>query len=99
MKVWMVRAGRQGEREAFALENGVAVVGWDEMPDLAKVQTREEIAKILRRTYPHFSESPPSRASTVYVLPFDSARRCHRSAFEEPTPDRPGKSDGRLFVR
>jgi len=36
MSVWLVRAGKNGEREDFALENGVAVIGWDELPDLAR---------------------------------------------------------------
>ena len=48
----MVRAGRRGEREAFALENNVAAVGWDELPDLSGIGTREHLADLMRRTYP-----------------------------------------------
>jgi restriction system protein len=41
MAIWMVRAGGNGEREEYALENGYAVIGWDEIPDLAPLDTKE----------------------------------------------------------
>ena len=31
MALWMVRAGKYGERENFALEKDVVCIGWDEM--------------------------------------------------------------------
>ncbi len=52
MAVWLVRAGRSGEREEFALEHGVAVIGWDELPDLSGVSSREEIEELLREAHP-----------------------------------------------
>lgn len=52
MAVWMVRAGRYGEREATALDKGIAVIGWDELPDLSQVKSREELDKLCRETYP-----------------------------------------------
>lgn len=52
MTLWLVRAGRYGEREAVALEKNVAVIGWDNVPDLAQVQTREELKTFLRETQP-----------------------------------------------
>lgn len=30
MALWVVRAGRYGERESDALEHGQAVIGWDD---------------------------------------------------------------------
>ena len=32
MALWLVRAGRHGERENMALENGLAFIGWEELP-------------------------------------------------------------------
>jgi restriction system protein len=52
MSVWLVRAGRNGEREDFALENSVAVIGWDELPDLAQVKSREKLAELIQQSYP-----------------------------------------------
>jgi len=52
MTLWLVRAGRYGEREQFAVENNLAILGWEELPDLSKVQTREELADLLSDYYP-----------------------------------------------
>lgn len=52
MTVWLVRAGRYGEAENLALEQGLSVIGWDELPDLATVQPREEVETLPRETYP-----------------------------------------------
>lgn len=52
MTLWLVRAGRYGEREDFALENSLAVIGWDDLPDLAVLEKRDELADILAEKYP-----------------------------------------------
>lgn len=52
MRAWLVRAGRSGEREALALEQGLAVIGWDELPDLSGSRTRDSLMEALRRAYP-----------------------------------------------
>lgn len=52
MTLWMVRSGRYGEREDFALENKVAVIGWNELPDLSKIESREQLRALLEKTYP-----------------------------------------------
>ncbi|MCA9599436.1 MAG: restriction endonuclease [Myxococcales bacterium] len=52
MSVWLVRAGQTGDREDFALDNDVAVVGWDDMPNLASAETREELDQLYLQTYP-----------------------------------------------
>ena len=49
MAVWLVRAGRNGERESFALEENLAVIGFDELPDLVQVHTRDELTNIFRQ--------------------------------------------------
>jgi len=52
MTVWLVRAGRYGEVESLALEQGLSVIGWDELPDLAAIRSRDEVETLLRETYP-----------------------------------------------
>ena len=52
MTAWLIRGGRHGERENFALENKVAVVGWDELPDLSGLNSREELSELLDEKYP-----------------------------------------------
>ena len=52
MTLWLIRAGRYGEREDFALENKLAVIGWDNLPDLSRIENREELAEILAEKYP-----------------------------------------------
>ena len=37
MALWLVRAGKRGEQEEFALNNRVAVIGWDDLPDLSQI--------------------------------------------------------------
>ncbi|GAB4329608.1 MAG: restriction endonuclease [Candidatus Zixiibacteriota bacterium] len=52
MAVWLVRAGQRGERQNFALEHNVAVVGWDEIEDLKKFKDRESLESACLRVYP-----------------------------------------------
>ena len=40
MALWVVRAGKYGEWENFALENNVVVVRWEEVPDLSEIGDR-----------------------------------------------------------
>jgi len=43
MAVWLVRAGKNGQRQNFALENNCVVIGWDNCPDLRQFETREAL--------------------------------------------------------
>ena len=52
MTLWLVRAGRYGEREQFAIERNLAILGWEEVPNLSSIKTREELANLLSETYP-----------------------------------------------
>jgi restriction system protein len=60
MALWMVRAGQHGEQENLALENGLVVVGYDEVPDLSGIQTREELRALCEQAYP---DAPQARVS------------------------------------
>jgi restriction system protein len=52
MTLWVVRAGKYGERENFDLENGVAVVGWDLVPDVSKFESKDILFNSLEEIYP-----------------------------------------------
>ena len=52
---WLVRAGRRGEREEFALELGVSGGGWDGLPDLTEVPSRHDLETMLRKLSPDWS--------------------------------------------
>src|SRR2546430_563339 len=52
MGIWLIRAGQHGEREEAALARGMAIIGWEELPDLSPVKTREALAQLLKDTYP-----------------------------------------------
>ncbi|ADW22503.1 restriction endonuclease [Thermus scotoductus] len=51
MALWLVRAGKRGETEAFCLENKVAAVGWDEVPDLTSLDNRATLLQHLSTIY------------------------------------------------
>lgn len=51
MTVWVVRAGRYGQREDFALEKNVVLIGWDELPDLSQLEW-DDLKDLLSENYP-----------------------------------------------
>lgn len=51
MSVWLVRAGRNGEREDLAMDRNLAVYGAEELPDLGKVKSKEEMVTLFRAAY------------------------------------------------
>lgn len=53
MALWLVRAGKNGERETLALDKGVAVIGWEDLPDLGGLPNRDALAAMLTETYPN----------------------------------------------
>ncbi len=56
MAIWLVRAGKDGQREETALQKGLAIIGWEDLSDLSAVKKREDLAELMRETYP--DESP-----------------------------------------
>ncbi|BCB73653.1 hypothetical protein GCM10022251_77550 [Phytohabitans flavus] len=54
---WMVRAGRDGEREADALEQSLVIGGWPEMGNLAQYTSRRELQAAVRAAYPNRSRT------------------------------------------
>lgn len=53
MSLWLIRAGKNGEREDFALEKNMVVIGWDSLPDLSSAKSRDAVEKLCVETYPN----------------------------------------------
>lgn len=52
MKAWLIRAGRKGERDAFALEFGLAGGGFKEVADLTDATSKDEVAARVAAAFP-----------------------------------------------
>ncbi len=52
MSLWQVRAGRYGEDESTALDKGLAIIGWIDMPDIAGIKSFEEMKAKHTEVYP-----------------------------------------------
>ncbi len=50
-QAWVIRAGRHGERDAWALQSGCSGGGWAEVPDLTECSTREAVGQVIAKTY------------------------------------------------
>jgi restriction system protein len=53
MTLWMVRAGKHGEREDLALNRNLLVIGWSDLPDLSQVRSRDALLSLCLETYPN----------------------------------------------
>jgi hypothetical protein len=64
MTLWLVRSGRRGEGESYALTNSVVGIGFAEFGDLSKTRSLEDIR--LPRSNNGSVDSPknPSAATT-----------------------------------
>jgi restriction system protein len=69
LRAWLIRAGGAGEREAFALAAGRAVVGWAAVGDLSDCRTRQDVLEVLCASMPEASD-PTLRqhASQLWAL-------------------------------
>jgi restriction system protein len=52
MTFWVVRAGKHGEAEAYAVENNCVVVGWDDLEDFSAISDRDALQQLVTTTYP-----------------------------------------------
>jgi restriction system protein len=51
VNAWVIRSGRSGERDSWALSNGYSGGGWKEVPDLSPYTTKQEVAKVVAQTF------------------------------------------------
>lgn len=63
---WVIRSGRYGERDQWAIENGCSGGGWREVPDLTEVESREDIQAIVEDVYAQ--DSPGSQTNSTAQL-------------------------------
>ncbi|SHF76515.1 restriction system protein [Fodinibius roseus] len=67
MSLWMVRAGRHGEMESTAMEEGLVTIGWHNVKDVSKFQNRDELKKYLSDIDPDASKSKiANNAGQIY---------------------------------
>lgn len=52
MTFWVVRAGRHGETENYAIENNVVAIGWHEFGDLSSIPDRESLQRHIEAIRP-----------------------------------------------
>ena len=52
MTLWMVRAGEYGEQENTAINENVVTIGWEDLPDLSAIRSRDELVELYSKTYP-----------------------------------------------
>jgi restriction system protein len=55
MAIWLIRAGKHGQDESAAIEKGLAIVGWEEMPNVSGISSFEEMKKKHAEIYPAMS--------------------------------------------
>ena len=54
---WLIRAGGRGESAELFIENGIAAVGFGQLPDLSEVSSRDEMAELVSRQSPEASKA------------------------------------------
>ena len=57
MTFWVVRAGRHGENEDYALQQGLVGIGWEEIGDISGIHDREPLQALVDKTYPDENNS------------------------------------------
>lgn len=54
VRVWTVRGGENGEREQTALDDGLIILGWEELAeDLSRITSTDDLSALLRVAYPN----------------------------------------------
>ena len=65
---WLIRAGRNGEREDFVLEHGLAGSGFRRLPDLSGISSRGEMKNVVRRLLPGNKMSVANYSGQLWAL-------------------------------
>lgn len=56
MTLWVLKGGRHGEREEKMLNQNVLAMGWEELPDLSNVKSKEELQRLIESVQPDSSK-------------------------------------------
>ena len=68
-QAWLIRAGRAGEREQWALRNGVSGGGFAEVADMTHATTRDAVAELVLAAYPSEKEAAiPNITGQLWAL-------------------------------
>jgi restriction system protein len=51
MNLWVVRAGSHGEQEEACLKNDIITIGWNDLPNLKKFETKQELKEEYLKNY------------------------------------------------
>lgn len=62
-QAWVVRSGKHGERDDWAIENCCSGAGWNDVPDLSKCRSRDDIAAIVDMVYANSSKGARTNAT------------------------------------
>ncbi|MHA6533949.1 restriction endonuclease [Paenibacillus sp. BAC0078] len=54
--MWLVRAGQKAYLIDEFIEKNAVAIGWDQLEDIAKVSTLQEMKRILKKTYPEYKD-------------------------------------------
>jgi restriction system protein len=69
MALWLVRAGRNGEQEDLVLEQNLAVIGWRQIPDLNRINSRDELKALYAELDPNQSVNRiANKASQIWAF-------------------------------
>lgn len=71
MAVWTVKGGRHGEREERCLDHSVIGGGWEDIPDLTSVTSKEDLSALCEEHAPSWS----TRTRANYVAQLWSLRQ------------------------
>jgi restriction system protein len=60
MTVWTVKGGSQGQREERFLDHHIIGGGWEDLPSLTEIASKEDLDHLYRRSYPEASNKQVS---------------------------------------
>jgi MoxR-like ATPase len=66
VRAWVIRAGREGEWEALALEENVCVIGWSDMGEIPLTATQHELRDLIQGVWGGSNHEAGSAAGMVY---------------------------------
>ena len=67
-RVWLVRGGRKGQDESSALESGLAIIGFNDIPDLTNAKSREDVVKLVSQEDPGSTSRINNRAAQLHAF-------------------------------
>ena len=57
MTLWVLKGGERGERESRMMSASTLAIGWEELPNLNHIKTKEELRELYNKCYPQASDA------------------------------------------